>query len=194
MTGDIYESFHLIKFSSINPANYEALGADLSLNALSNIYPINENSNEVFITDKKGIITKFSLNDEIYNVNNRVDLKEYIAKLYVNNNKTIMIGLLGSLYYAEIMGNNSNIDDYEKKLMKFQKDVFNEVCKINLKKNIKYEDAMLMDKKIKNVLLIDILLNFCENYYNELNNKIYEFEKYVNALKAINNGLLLKIE
>ena len=194
MTGDIYESFHLIKFSSINPANYEALGADLSLNALSNIYPINENSNEVFITDKKGIITKFSLNDEIYDVKNRVDLKEYISKLYVNNNKTIMIGLLGSLYYAEILGNNINNDDYEKKLMKFQKDVFNEVSNINLGKIVDYEESMMMSEKINNVLLIDNLINFCGIYYKELSTKIQDFTSNVKFLKMINDDLILKNE
>ena len=57
LIGDIYESFQLIKFSSVNPANYETLGADLSLNSLANVYPLNNNYNEVFITDKKGIIT-----------------------------------------------------------------------------------------------------------------------------------------
>ena len=194
MTGDIYESFHLIKFSSINPANYETLGADLSLNSLSNIYPINENSNEVFITDKKGIITKFNLNEEIYDINNRVDLKEYITKLYVNNNKIIMVGLLGSLYYGEILENNGNIDDYEKKLMKFQKEVFNEVSNINLGKVIDYEESMMMSEKINDVLLIDNLINFCCIYYKELSSKIQDFTNNVKFLKIINDNLILKNE
>lgn len=194
LTGDIYESFHLIKFSRVNPANYEILGADLSLNALSNIYPMNDNSNEVFITDKKGIITKFSLNEEIYNINNRVDLKEFITKLYVNNNKSIMIGLLGSLYYGEISEKNNEDNEYEKKLMKFQKDVFNEVSNINLGKIIDYEDAMIMSEKINNVLLIDNLINFCGIYYKELSTKIQDFTNNVKFLKYINDNLILKNE
>ena len=194
LTCDIYESFQLIKFNGISVEKYETLGADLSLNSLANLYPLNNNANEVLASNKEGIIYKFGLKDELYTINNEIDLKEYITKINCEDNKVVMLGLLGSIYYGEIIDKNDKFKEFESDLLKFQKDVFNEVCKINLKKNIKYEDAMLMDKKIKNVLLIDILLNFCENYYNELNNKIYEFEKYVNALKAINNGLLLKIE
>ena len=192
LTGDAYESFHLIKFSSINPANYDTLGADLSLNSLANIYPINNNSNEVFITDKKGIISKFYLNDEIYNVVNRVDLKEFITNLYVDNNKIIMTGLLGSLYYGEILEKNNN--DYEKELLKFQKDVFNEISNINLGKAVEYEEAMLMSEKINNVLMIDNLINFCGSYYKELSTRIHKFENYVKAIKIINDNLLLKNE
>ena len=193
LTGDIYESFHLIKFSSINPANYETLGADLSLNSLSNIYPIDNNSNEVFITDKKGIITKFSLSDEIYSINSRVDLKEYISKLYTTNGKIIMIGLLGSLYYGEFLENNNNSEN-QKEMLKFQKDVFNEVSNINLGKSIDYEDSMLMSEKINNVLLIDNLVNFCGLYYNQLSTRIHNFNNYVKALKIINDNLILKNE
>jgi hypothetical protein len=192
-TGDIYESFHLIKFSGINPANYETLGADLSLNSLSNIYPINNESNEVIITDKKGIITKFYLKEEIYNINNRVDLKEYISKLYIDNDKVIMLGLLGSLYYGEILDKNNN-NDYEKELLKFQKDVFNEVSKINLDKIVEYEEAMLMSEKICNVILVDKLINFCAIYYKELSNKISNFSKNIKILKIINDNLILKNE
>ena len=190
-TGDIYESFHLIKFSAINPANYETLGADLSLNSLSNIYPINNESHEVFITDKKGIITKFYLKEEIYNINNRVDLKEYISKLYIDNDKVIMLGLLGSLYYGEILDKNNN-NDYEKELLKFQKDVFNEVSKINLDKFVEYEEAMIMSEKICNVILVDKLINFCATYYKELSNKISNFSKNIKILKIINDNLILK--
>jgi len=57
------------------------------------------------------------LKEEIYNINNRVDLKEYIMKLYINNDKVIMIGLLGSLYYGEILDKNNN-NNYEKELSK----------------------------------------------------------------------------
>ena len=192
LTGDIYESFHLIKFSSVNPANYETLGADLSLNSLSNIYPIDDNSNEVFITDKKGIITKFNLNEELYNMNNRVDLKEFISKLYIQNGKIIMLGLLGSLYYGEIFENNKN--EYEKELLKFQRDVFNEINNINLGKIIGYEEAMLMSEKIDNVLLVDNLINFCGIYYKELINKIENFTNYIKAVKIINDNLILKNE
>ena len=193
LTGDIYESFHLIKFNRINSANYETLGADLSLNSLANIYPINNNPNEVFISDKKGIITKFYLKDEIYNINNRVDLKEFISKLYISNNKVIMVGLLGSLYYGEILDKNEN-NDFEKQLLKFQKDVFNDVCYINLGKNVDYEESMLMSEKINNVLLVDKLINFCAIYYKELNNRIQNFTHYVNAIKIINDNLILKNE
>ena len=190
LTGDIYESFHLIKFSSSNPANYETLGADLSLNSLANIYPINNNSNEVFITDKKGIITKFNLNEEIYNINNRIDLKEYISKLYVDNDKVIMVGLLGSLYYGEIFDNIN----YEKELLKFQKDVFSEVSNINLGKLVEYEDAMLMSEKINNVLLVENLIHFCGIYYKELSSKIQNFTNYVKTVKLINDNLIIKNE
>jgi hypothetical protein len=183
----------LIKFSGINPANYETLGADLSLNSLSNIYPINNESNEVFITDKKGIITKLYLKEEIYNINNRVDLKEYISKLYIDNDKVIMLGLLGSLYYGEILDKNNN-NDYEKELLKFQKDVFNEVSNINLDKIVEYEEAMLMSEKICNVILVDKLINFCEIYYKELSNKISNFSKNIKILKIINDNLILKNE
>ena len=63
----------------------------------------------------------------------------------------------------------------------------------NLKKSIEYEEAMLMNEKINNVLLIDILLNFCQNYYNELKEKIKDFENLVKAVKIINdNNLSLK--
>ena len=192
LTGDAYESFHLIKFSSVNPANYDTIGADLSLNSLANIYPINNNSNEVLITDKKGIITKFCLNDEIYNIVNRIDLKEFITNLYVDNNKIIMTGLLGSLYYGEMFEKNNN--DFEKELLKFQKDVFNEISNINLGKTVEYEEAMLMSEKINNVLLIDNLINFCGIYYKELSARIYNFANYVKAIKIINDNLILKNE
>ena len=142
---------------------YETLGADLSLNSLANLYPLNNNANEVLASNKEGIIYKFGLKDELYTINNEIDLKEYITKINCEDNKVVMLGLLGSIYYGEIIDKNDKFKEFESDLLKFQKDVFNEVCKINLKKNIKYEDAMLMDKKIKNVLLIDILLNFCEN-------------------------------
>ena len=50
-----------------------------------------------------------------------------------------------------------------------------------------------MNEKINNVLLIDILLNFCQNYYNELKEKIKDFENLVKAVKIINdNNLSLK--
>ena len=87
------------------------------------------------------------MKEEIYNINNRVDLKEYISKLYINNDKVIMVGLLRSLYYGEISDKNNN-NDYEKELLKFQKDVFNEVSNINLDKVVKYEESMLMSEKI----------------------------------------------
>lgn len=106
-----------------------------------------------------------------------------------------MIGLLGSVYFGEITDKNDIINnkEYEKQLLKFQKDVFNEVCNINLKKNIEYEEAILMNEKINNVLLVDTLLNFCDIYYNELNQKINDFDKLVNAVKFINdNNLLFK--
>ena len=193
LIGDIYESFQLIKFSSVNPANYETLGADLSLNSLANVYPLNNNYNEVFITDKKGIITKFYLNDEIYNINNRIDLKEFITKLYINNNKVIMIGLLGSLYYGEIF-ESDNSNENEKELLKFQKDVFNEVSNINLGKFVEYEEAMMMSEKINNVLLVDILVNFCGIYYKELSTRIQNFNNYVKGVKIFNDNLILKNE
>ena len=192
LIGDIYESFHLVKFSHVNPANYEILGADLSLNSLANVYPVNNDANEAFITDKKGIITKFYLNDEIYNIKNRIDLKEFITKLYVNNNKIIMIGLLGSLYYGEIF--EHNIIDNEKELLKFQKDVFNEVININLGKIIEYEEAMMMSEKINNVLLVDNLINFCGVYYKELSTRIQNFNNYVKGVKLFNDNLILKNE
>ena len=62
-----------------------------------------------------------------------------------------------------------------------------------MKKNIEYEEAILMNEKINNVLLVDTLLNFCDIYYNELNQKINDFDKLVNAVKFINdNNLLFK--
>ena len=196
ITCDIYESFQLIKFSGINPDKYETLGADLSLNTLDNIYPINNNYEEVFTTDKKGILTKLELKDDLYKVNNKIDLKEFITKLYINNNKIVMIGLLGSVYLGEINDKNDltiNNKEYENKLLKFQKDVFNEVCNINLKKNLEYEEAMLMNEKINNVLMVDTLMNFCQNYYNELNNKISDFENMFKTVKYIdNNNLIFK--
>ena len=195
LTNDAHESFQLIKFNSNNPEKYETLGADLSLSSLNNIYPINNSNEEVFTTDKKGILTKMELKEEIYQINNKVDLKEYISKLYINNNKLVMIGLLGSVYFGEITDKKDIISNkvYENQLLKFQSDVFNEVSNINLKKNIEYEEAMLMNEKINNVLLIDILLNFCQNYYNELKEKIKDFENLVKAVKIINdNNLSLK--
>ena len=195
LTNDAHESFQLIKFNSNNPEKYETLGADLSLSSLNNIYPINNSNEEVFTTDKKGILTKMELKEEIYQINNKVDLKEYISKLYINNNKLVMIGLLGSVYFGEITDKKDIISNkvYENQLLKFQSDVFNEVSNINLKKNIEYEEAMIMNEKINNVLLIDILLNFCQNYYNELKEKIKDFENLVKAVKIINdNNLSLK--
>ena len=195
LTNDAHESFQLIKFNSNNPEKYEALGADLSLSSLNNIYPINNSNEEVFTTDKKGILMKMELKEEIYQINNKVDLKEYISKLYINNNKLVMIGLLGSVYFGEITDKKDIISNkvYENQLLKFQSDVFNEVSNINLKKNIEYEEAMIMNEKINNVLLIDILLNFCQNYYNELKEKIKDFENLVKAVKIINdNNLSLK--
>ena len=195
LTNDAHESFQLIKFNANNPEKYETLGADLSLSSLNNIYPINSSNEEVFTTDKKGILTKMELKEEIYQINNKVDLKEYISKLYINNNKLVMIGLLGSVYFGEITDKKDIISNkvYENQLLKFQSDVFNEVSNINLKKNIEYEEAMIMNEKINNVLLIDILLNFCKNYYNELKEKINDFENLVKAVKIINdNNLSLK--
>ena len=195
LTNDAHESFQLIKFNSNNPEKYETLGADLSLSSLNNIYPINNSNEEVFTTDKKGILMKMELKEEIYQINNKVDLKEYISKLYINNNKLVMIGLLGSVYFGEITDKKDIISNkvYENQLLKFQSDVFNEVSNINLKKNIEYEEAMIMNEKINNVLLIDILLNFCQNYYNELKEKIKDFENLVKAVKIINdNNLSLK--
>ena len=195
LTNDAHEGFQLIKFNSNNPEKYETLGVDLSLSSLNNIYPINNSNEEVFTTDKKGILMKMELKEEIYQINNKVDLKEYISKLYINNNKLVMIGLLGSVYFGEITDKKDIISNkvYENQLLKFQSDVFNEVSNINLKKNIEYEEAMIMNEKINNVLLIDILLNFCQNYYNELKEKIKDFENLVKAVKIINdNNLSLK--
>ena len=191
ITSDIYESFQLIKFNSISPEKYETLGADLSLNNIGNIYPIHNNKEEIFTTDKKGIITKYELKDEIYKVINRVDLKEYIMKLYINNNNVIMIGLLGSVYFGKIIENDLNNND---ELFKFQNNVFNEVSNINLKKSVEYEEAMLMNEKINNVLLVDTLINFCELYSNELSSKINNFQKLFNHLKFFKENLILKIE
>ena len=191
ITSDIYESFQLIKFNSISPEKYETLGADLSLNNIGNIYPINNNKEEIFTTDKKGIITKYELKDEIYKIINRVDLKEYIMKMYINNNNVIMIGLLGSVYFGKIIENDLNNND---ELLKFQNNVFNEVSNINLKKSVEYEEAMLMNEKINNVLLVDTLINFCELYSNELSSKINNFQKLFNHLKFFKENLILKIE
>ena len=190
ITSDIYESFQLIKFNSISPEKYETLGADLSLNNIGNIYPVNNNKEEIFTTDKKGIITKYELKDEIYKVINKVDLKEYIMKLYINDNNIIMIGLLGSVYFGKIIEVNNNNNE----LLKFQNNVFNEVCNVNLKKSIDYEEALLMNEKINNVLLLDTLLHFCEIYSNELINKIDNFQNLFNHLKFFKENLILKIE
>ena len=140
LTSDIYESFQLIKFSSVSLEKYETIGADLSLNNLGNIYPINNIKEEVFTTDKKGIITRFKLNNEIYQINNRVDLKEYITKMFISDDKIIMIGILGSIYFGEIFDkyNIKNDKEYELALLEFQKNVLKEVSFINLKKNILY--------------------------------------------------------
>ena len=195
LTNDIHEGFQLIRFNSNNPEKYETLGADLSLNSLDNIYPINNNYEDVFTTDKKGLFTKLELKDELYQIDNKVDLKEFITKLYIKDNKIIMVGLLGSVYFGEITDKKDIINnkEYENQLLKFQRDVFNEVSNINLKKNIEYEEAMIMNEKINNILLIDILLNFCQNYYNELKEKILDFENLVKAVKIINdNNLLFK--
>ena len=196
LTSDIYESFQLIKFSSVSLEKYETIGADLSLNNLGNIYPINNIKEEVFTTDKKGIITRFKLNDEIYQINNRVDLKEYITKMYISDDKIIMIGILGSIYFGEIFDkyNIKNNKEYELALLEFQKNVLKEVSFINLKKNIDYEEAMLMNEKINNVLLIDILLNFCEIYFDELNKKIKDFQNMFKNLKFITDDLIFKSE
>ena len=190
ITSDIYESFQLIKFNSISPEKYETLGADLSLNNIGNIYPVNNNKEEIFTTDKKGIITKYELKDEIYKVINKVDLKEYIMKLYINDNNIIMIGLLGSVYFGKII----EVNDNNNELLKFQNNVFNEVCNVNLKKSIDYEEALLMNEKINNVLLLDTLLHFCEIYSNELVNKIDNFQNLFNHLKFFKENLILKIE
>ena len=190
ITSDIYESFQLIKFNSISPEKYETLGADLSLNNIGNIYPVNNNKEEIFTTDKKGIITKYELKDEIYKVINKVDLKEYIMKLYINDNNIIMIGLLGSVYFGKII----EVNDNNNELLKFQNNVFNEVCNVNLKKNLDYEEALLMNEKINNVLLLDTLLHFCEIYSNELVNKIDNFQNLFNHLKFFKENLILKIE
>ena len=190
ITSDIYESFQLIKFNSISPEKYETLGADLSLNNIGNIYPVNNNKEEIFTTDKKGIITKYELKDEIYKVINKVDLKEYIMKLYIIDNNIIMIGLLGSVYFGKIIEANDNNNE----LLKFQNNVFNEVCNVNLKKNLDYEEALLMNEKINNVLLLDTLLHFCEIYSNELVNKIDNFQNLFNHLKFFKENLILKIE
>ena len=102
-----------------------------------------------------------------------------------------MLGLLGSLYYGEILDKNNN-NDYEKELLKFQKDVFNEVSNINLDKIVEYEEAMLMSEKICNVILVDKLINFCAIYYEELSKKINNFSKNIKILKIINDNLILK--
>ena len=195
ITSDEYESFQLIKFNIINPDKYETLGADLSLNTIGNIYPINNSKEDVITTNKRGVLTKYELKEEIYKINNRVDLKEYITKIYINNNKIIMIGLLGSIYFGEIYDKNEiNNKKYENELLKFQRDVFNEVSNINLNKTVEYEEAMLMNEKINNVLLIDTLNNFCDNYYDKLNIKINDFQNMVKYVKFIKDNLVFKNE
>ena len=195
ITCDEYESFQLIKFNNTSPEKYETLGADLSLNEIGNIYPINNSKEDVIATNKKGVLTKYELKEEIYRINNRVDLKEYINKIYINNNKIIMIGLLGSVYFGEIYDKNEiNNKKYENELLKFQRDVFNEVSNINLNKTIEYEEAMLMNEKINNVLLIDTLDNFCDNYYDKLNIKINDFQNMVKYVKYIKDNLVFKNE
>ena len=54
--------------------------------------------------------------------------------LFVENNNMIMVGLLGSVYFGKIIEYNDTNNNNE--LLKFQKDVFNEICNINLKKSI----------------------------------------------------------
>ena len=195
ITCDEYESFQLIKFNSTNPDKYETLGADLSLNEIGNIYPINNSKEDIIVTNKKGVLTKYELKEEIYRINNRVDLKEYISKIYINNNKIIMIGLLGSIYFGEIYDKNEiNNKKYENELLEFQKNVFKEVSNINLNKIIEYEEAMLMNEKINNVLLVDTLDNFCDNYYDKLNIKINDFQNMVKYVKYIKDNLVFKNE
>ena len=104
-----------------------------------------------------------------------------------------MIGLLGSVYFGKIIEYNDTNNNNE--LLKFQKDIFNEICNINLKKSIEFEEAMLMNEKINNVLLADILINFCEIYYNELSSKINNFQNLFNHLGCFAEEILnFKIE
>ena len=111
-------------------------------------------------------------------------------KLYINDNNIIMIGLLGSVYFGKLIEVNNNNNE----LLKFQNNVFNEVCNVNLKKSIDYEEALLMNEKINNVLLLDTLLHFCQIYSNELVNKIDNFQNLFNHLKFFKENLILKIE
>ena len=190
LAGDIMESFQLLKFDEINPLIYETEGADICTNSLNSIYCANHIKEEVFLTDKKGIVSKYILEDEIYNITNRVDLKELIINLYTNDDSIIMVGLLGSLFYGEIKEKN----EISNELLIFQREVFVEVSNIVLKKSLEYEAAMLMSDSLKEVFLIDVLINFCTSYYKELSEKIKNFNEKLQAVKEINDELYLNID
>ncbi len=196
IVGDSDESFQLLEFEP--QARFNTNGADISNRILMKAFPINNNFNEVFLTEKNGVISIFNLNDEVYEIKNSFDLKECVNLSYNNNKDFVLNSILGSLFNIKIYDNKMKdrdiTEDMVMKLEEFQRKVFCEINKIYFNKSLDYEVGMLMNVPVTNAIMIDELFSICDIYKNELYGKISNFDEMVATLNLLSDELYLNIE
>ena len=196
IVGDSDESFQLVEFEP--QARFNTNGADISNRILMKAFPINNNFNAVFLTEKNGVISIFHLNDEVYEIKNSFDLKECVNLSYNNNKDFVLNSILGSLFNIKIYDNKMKdrdiTEDMVMKLEEFQRKVFCEINKIYFNKSLDYEVGMLMNVPVTNAIMIDELFSICDIYKNELYGKISNFDEMVATLNLLSDELYLNIE
>jgi hypothetical protein len=80
ISGDYNESFSMIEYD-VRRQRFETIAVDMCLRTLSNALP--DSDNTVILLQKNGVISKFILKDNLYELTNCYDTKEFINKCHV---------------------------------------------------------------------------------------------------------------
>lgn len=196
--GDITESFQLLNFEGIS-GTYEIIAADIGLRQLAKIEAISET--RAILLEKTGVVSLYERSDELYEISNSVDFKEFMSNAnIINSNSMVLSGILGSLIhikkYTPETEKELGLGDFRiSDLIKFQKDIFSFVTSLFFGKEIEIEQSMQMNHPVTNTLMLDTLVNICEYYKTEIAGKFpNNFEDNLMVIQLLVDDLWLNIK
>jgi hypothetical protein len=82
IVGDIHESFTMMEYEP-QKTRFEPVAADLTLRSLYKAIPDEESSNSIILLQKTGCFSRFKLVEELCEVVNCYDTKEFINRCHI---------------------------------------------------------------------------------------------------------------